>query len=218
MGLSFQIKGSHMYLKVDPRNPAPRHLKIILDKLREGGLIIYPTDTVYAVGCDLNNREAIEKLAKVTGKKAKIDHFSLICPDLSTMSRYTVPFEDRKYKLMKRLLPGPVTFILKTNKEVPKLFKNSKKTIGIRIPDHPVPRAIAKEWGSPLITTSLNHNDDDIVKYHTDPEEIHERFKNHVSLVIDGGPGNNTSSSIIDCSGDEIEVLRDNQSVTEMVG
>ena len=206
-----------MFLKVDPNNPAPRHLKIIIDKLKEGGVIIYPTDTVYAAGCDLNNKKAIEKLAKITGKKAKQDHFSLICSDLSSISNYTVPFENRKYKLMKKLLPGPVTFILKTNSKVPKLFNNQKKTIWIRIPDHPVPKAIVEALGNPLITTSLPHDEDEILKYHTDPDEIYEQYKNKADLIINGGTGSNVGSSVVDCSNEDISVIRDNRGIAEVL-
>lgn len=203
-----------MILKVYPENPAPRHISMIVDKLREGGIIIYPTDTIYAIGCDMNNKKAIDKLCKIINKKPEEANLSLICYDLSNLSEYTVPFENRVYKLMRKYLPGPFTFILKSNNKVPKMFKNKKKTIGIRVPDNSIPREIVKILGNPLVTASL-HDDDNVVKYFTDPEEIFDKFKDKVDIVIDGGVGSNIGSTVLDCSGQDIDVLRDSRGLME---
>ncbi len=204
-----------MLLKINPHNPAPRHIKMVEEVLRKDGIIAYPTDTVYAVGCDLNNKKALEKLARLTGKKLKQDHLSLICSDLSQISDYTVPFDNRIFKVMRRMLPGPVTFILKTNHKVPKLFNNKKKTIGIRIPDHPIPIEIVNALGNPLATASL-HSRDEVIKYFTDPEDIYAEYKNSIDMVINGGTGDNKGSTVLDCTGEEMEVIRDSRGIIDI--
>jgi len=197
-----------MYLKVYADNPSPRHLKIIMEQLKDGCIIVYPTDTVYAIGCDMHNKKAVERLCKIIGKKPETANLSLICANLSNISDYTLPFENKIYKLMKKVLPGPYTFILKANNNVPKIFGNNRKTVGIRIPDSSLIREIVEEWGNPIVTASIKDEDDIISEYPTEPEEIQELFGNKVDMIIDGGPGGNIPSTVIDCSREEIEVIR----------
>ena len=203
-----------MFLKVYPDNPAPRHISLIVEKLREGGIIIYPTDTIYAIGCDMNNSKAIDKLSQVIGKKRKDAHFSLICYDLTSISEYTVPFEKKVFKAMKNNLPGPYTFILQANNNVPKIFDNNKKTIGIRVPDNNIIRQVVKELGNPLVTASLR-DEDSITEYFTDPELIYEKFKKKADIVIDGGYGDNNPSTIIDATEGELKIIREGKGTVE---
>ncbi|MCB0402650.1 MAG: threonylcarbamoyl-AMP synthase [Flavobacteriales bacterium] len=198
-----------MLLQIHPDNPDKRKIAQAVKILQKGGVIIYPTDTVYSMACDLNNRKAVERMAQIKGIKAEKANFSLICYDLSHISDYTVQFSNAVYKLMKRALPGPFTFILNANTSVPKLFKSNKKTIGIRVPDNNIARVLVQELGNPLISTSVHDDNDDILEYITDPEMIHERFKNIVDLVIDGGFGRNEASTIIDCTEGEAVVIRE---------
>ena len=197
-----------MFLKVHTDNPSPKHLKIILESLKEGKLIIYPTDTVYGIGCDMNNSKAVEKLCKVIGKKPEKANLSLICSNLSHISEFTLPFETRIYKLMKKSLPGPYTFILKASNKVPKIFKNNRKTIGIRVPDSNLVREIVEEFGNPIVTGSIKDHDT-FIEYPTDPQQIYDLFKDQVDLIIDGGSGGNIPSTVFDCTGDDIVVIRE---------
>ncbi|MEX0968351.1 MAG: L-threonylcarbamoyladenylate synthase [Bacteroidia bacterium] len=195
-------------LRVYPENPAPRHIRHIVDLLRDGGIIIYPTDTVYALGCDMANQSSIDRLCRIVGKKPEQANLALICEDLSNISFYTKQFENPIFKMMKKALPGPYTFILNANSNVPKLFKNKKREIGIRVPDNNIPRALVKELGHPIITTSLS-SEDEITRYFIDPEEMLLEYKNLVDLVIDGGPGGTEASTVIDCTGNEVAVVRE---------
>ncbi len=197
-----------MLLSIHPDNPDKRKIDQAIQTLKKGGIIIYPTDTVYSMACDLNNRKAVERMAQIKGIKIEKANFSLICHDLSNISDYTVQFSNSIYKMMKRALPGPYTFILNANNSVPKLFKSKKKTIGIRVPDNNIARILVEQLGNPLISTSV-HDDDEILEYITDPELIHEKYKNTLDLVIDGGYGQNEASTIIDCTGDEVKVVRE---------
>jgi tRNA threonylcarbamoyl adenosine modification protein (Sua5/YciO/YrdC/YwlC family) len=197
-----------MLLSIHPDNPDKRKIDQVIKVLKKGGVIIYPTDTVYSMACDLNNRKAVERMAQIKGIKIEKANFSLICHDLSNISDYTVQFGNNIYKMMKRALPGPYTFILDANNSVPKLFKSKKKTIGIRVPDNNIAQTLAKELGNPLISTSV-HDDDEILEYITDPELIHEKYAHLLDLVIDGGYGQNEASTIIDCTGNNIEVIRE---------
>lgn len=196
-----------MLIKIHPENPSQRLINIVVDCLRQGGVIIYPTDTVYAIGCDLHNIKAVQRVAAIKGIKPEKANFSLICNDLSYISDLTKPFSTSVYKVMKKALPGPFTFILNANNNVPKLFQSRKKTIGIRIPDNNIIREVVKELGSPVISTSV-YDDDEILEYTTDPELIHEKYESLVDVVIDGGFGDNQASTVIDCTGDEMEVVR----------
>ncbi|GAB4249752.1 MAG: L-threonylcarbamoyladenylate synthase [Vicingaceae bacterium] len=196
-----------MLLTIHPDNPEPRKIQQVVDCLKKGGLIIYPTDTVYSIACDLNNKRAAERMAKIKGEKLEKSNFSLICYDLSHISDFTVPFSNSTYKLMKKALPGPYTFILNANTLVTKIFKSNKKTIGIRVPDNRIARLIVKTLGNPLLSTSV-HADDEIIEYITDPSLIHEKYGQMVDLVIDGGYGNNEPSTVIDCTEQEPQVIR----------
>ncbi|MGE0561673.1 MAG: L-threonylcarbamoyladenylate synthase [Flavobacteriales bacterium] len=197
-----------MLLEIHPDNPDARKIVQVVNVLRKGGIVIYPTDTVYSMACDLNNRKAVEKMAQLKGLKVEKINFSLICYDLSHISDFTVQFSNSTYKLLNRSLPGPYTFILNANTSVPKLFKSNKKTIGIRVPDNKIARALVKELGNPLLSTSV-HDEDEILEYITDPELIHEKYHNAVDLVIDGGFGHNHASTVIDCTEGEPIVLRE---------
>lgn len=195
-----------MLLKLYHDNPNHREFRQIVDILRNGGIIIYPTDTVYAIGCDINNNKAIQRIAKLKGTTAEKGNFSLICNSLSNLSEYA-KVDNITFKMMKKNLPGAFTFILQASNSVPKLFKSKKKTVGIRVPDHFIPLRIVEELGNPILTTSI-HDPDEVVEYTTDPELIHEKYHKQVDLIIDGGYGNNTASTIIDCSTDSFEIIR----------
>ena len=197
-----------VFIKLYPENPDPRKISQVIDVLRRGGVIIYPTDTVYGMGCDIFNQKAIERIGLIKGVKPKKEHFSFICYDLSNISEYTRTLSTPVFKLMKKALPGPYTFILAANNKVPKLLNSKKKTVGIRVPDHSIPRLLVKELGQPILTTSIR-DEDDVIEYSTDPELIYEKYKDLVDVVIDGGYGNNVASTVVDCSGDQIEVVRE---------
>lgn len=196
-----------MLLKLYNNNPNPREIEKVVKFLRDGGVIIYPTDTVYGLGCDISKQRAVERVARIKGVKADKSNFSFIVDNLSHLSDYTKPLNNSIYKLMKRNLPGPFTFILEANSNVPKLLKRKKKNVGIRIPDNNIIRAIVRELGNPILTTSI-HSVDRVIEYDTDPELIHEAMDHLVDLVIDGGYGNNIPSTVVDCTGDEIEIIR----------
>lgn len=185
-----------------------RKINQVVECLQNGGLVIYPTDTVYGLGCDIFNKAAVEKICKIKGIKIEKMNFSFICYDLSHISDYTLNVDTPTYKLMKHCLPGPFTFILKANNSIPKLFKNNKKTVGIRVPDNDIARMIVKELGHPIITTSIHH-EDDIIDYITDPLAIYERYENLVDIVIDGGIGGYHPSTVVDCTKDEPIVVRE---------
>ena len=196
-----------MLLKLYPDNPNPRHINLIYNTLKNGGIIIYPTDTVYAMGCDIYNIKAVNKMAKIKGVALEKADFSLICYDLSNISDFTCPFPNNIFKIMKANLPGPFTFILNANSNVPAIFKSKKKTVGIRVPDNNIIREIVRTLDNPIATTSLRE-DDDILEYFTDPELIHEKYEDLVDLVIDGGYGGLEPSTIVDCTEDEPIVVR----------
>jgi tRNA threonylcarbamoyl adenosine modification protein (Sua5/YciO/YrdC/YwlC family) len=196
-----------MLLKIYPENPNYKHISKVVEVLQKGGVIIYPTDTVYGIGCDIHNHKAAEKIAQLKGLKPEKAMFSIICHNLSQLSDYTRPINNSVFKLMKKNLPGPFTFILNANNKVPSLFQSNKKTVGIRIPDNTILLEVVKEFGSPLLTTSV-HDDDEIIEYTTDPELIHERYRDMVDLVIDGGYGQNIASTVVDCTGDEPVIIR----------
>jgi len=197
-----------MYVKMYNENPNPRHVRGMVDILKSGGVIIYPTDTVYGIGCDIYNSQAVEKVARLKGLRPDKAKFSFIVSDLSEMSNYTRFVNNDIFKLMKLLLPGPYTFILHASSSVPKIMKTKKKTVGIRIPDNNIILDIVRELGNPILTTSI-HDSDDIIDYTTDPEIINENFKSKVDAVIDGGFGGNVPSTVIDCTGDQPLVLRE---------
>jgi tRNA threonylcarbamoyl adenosine modification protein (Sua5/YciO/YrdC/YwlC family) len=198
---------SAIYLEIHPNNPEPRKIQQVVECLTSGGVIIYPTDTVYAIGCDLFQKKAIEKVGKLKSNKPEKLNLSFICNDLSHISQYVKNLSNTNFKLMKSLLPGPYAFILEANSNVPKLLDTKKKTVGIRIPNHPIPQEIVKILGNPLVTTSIK-SDDLILEYTTYPEQIHEDYKNQVDMVIAGGIGGNIPSTVLDCTGTEPVLIR----------
>lgn len=195
-----------MLIKLFEDNPNRRDILKVVDRLRDGGVIIYPTDTVYAMGCDINNVKAVQRVAQLKGVKPEKANFSMICRDLSNIAAYA-KVNNGVFKVMKRNLPGPFTFILPATNKLPNVLMNRRKTIGIRIPDNFIIHAIVEELGNPLLTTSL-HDEDEIVEYMTDPELIHEKYEKIVDVVIDGGFGHNVASTVVDCTGEEAEVIR----------
>lgn len=195
-----------MLLKLFEDNPNEREILKIVNLLRKGGVIIYPTDTVYAIGCDINNVKAVQRIAALKGVKPEKANFSMICRDLSNIATYA-KVSDEVFKIMKRCLPGPFTFVLNATTKLPNILMNRRKTIGIRIPNNYIAMAIVEELGNPLLTTSV-HDDDEVVEYTTDPELIHEKYCKWVDMVIDGGYGHNVASTIVDCTGEEPEIIR----------
>lgn len=197
-----------MLIRIYPENPNPKQIRQVVDCLCNGGVIIYPTDTIYGIGCDIFNPKAVERVKKIKGIKGDKVNLSFICHDLSHLSDYTKPISNPIYKMMRSMLPGPYTFILEANNNVPKIFKNKKKTIGIRVPDNEIIRMIVEELGNPIMSTSV-HDSDDVIEYTTDPELIHEKYIDLVDMVIDAGYGDNEPSTILDCTSGEVEVLRE---------
>lgn len=197
-----------MLIPLHAQNPNPRDLKMVIQTLQKDGVIILPTDTIYAMACKLDSKKGIERMAKIAGKKVEKVKFSLICSDLSHISDYTAVMDKAIFRLLKNNLPGPFTFILNANSNVTKYFAGNKKTIGIRIPDNAIAQSIIRELGIPLVVTTIHH-DDEILEYMTDPEEIHEKYENQVDLVIDGGAGGNEPSTIVDCTAEEPTIVRE---------
>jgi len=196
-----------MILHIHPENPSERQINTVVDCLNDGGIIIYPTDTVYGLGCDIFKQKSVERIAEIKGIKKEKAHFSFICYDLSQLSVFTKPIDTPSYKLMKKALPGPFTFILNANNKVPKLFQSKKKTVGIRIPDNNIAREIVNVLGNPILSTSI-HDEDEILEYTTDPELIYEKYKNHVDIVINGGYGDNEPSTVVSLVSDELNIIR----------
>ncbi len=195
------------FIKIYEDKPSEAAIKKVVEVLRNGGLVIYPTDTVYGLGCDITNSRALEKIAKIKGVKLEKANFSFICYDLSNISDYIKQIDTSTFKILKRALPGPYTFILPGNNDLPKEFRK-KKTVGIRVPDNNIAREIVRVLGNPIVSTSI-HDEDEVLEYSTDPELIFEKWQNKVDLVIDGGYGDNVASTIIDLSGYEPEVIRE---------
>ena len=196
-----------MLLRLFNENPNPREVRKIVEILRNGGVIVYPTDTVYGLGCDITNQKAVEKVARYKGIQIEKSNFSFICSDFSHLSDYTKPISNSIFKLIRKNLPGPFTFILNANNNVPRYFKGKKKTVGIRIPDNNIIREIVSELGNPIMSTSV-HDEDEILEYTTDPELIHEKYGEIADVVIDGGYGELVPSTIIDCTSDEPTIVR----------
>ena len=196
-----------MLLKIHPENPSPRHIKLVIECLNDGGIIIYPTDTVYGLGCNILKPKAVERIATIKGIKLEKANFSFICYDLSHLSDYTRQLSTPVYKVMKKALPGPFTFILNANNNVPKLFQSKKKTVGIRIPNNLIARTIVQELNHPILSTSV-HDEDLIVEYTTDPEMIYDKYKKIIDIMIDGGHCGNEPSTVIDCTNDEFKIIR----------
>ncbi|NOX46936.1 MAG: threonylcarbamoyl-AMP synthase [Chlorobi bacterium] len=201
-----------MLLKIYPDNPSEKQIRTVAECLNDGGVIIFPTDTIYAMGCDIYKPRAIDRVAQIKGIKKQKANFSFICHDLSQLSDFTKPISNEVFKLMKSSLPGPFTFILNANTNVPKIFQSKKKTVGIRVPDNNVTLHIIRELGNPVMSTSI-HDEDEIIEYTTDPELIYEKYGNLVDIVIDSGYGDNTPSTIVDCTGSDIVVVREGKGV-----
>ncbi|WKX75759.1 L-threonylcarbamoyladenylate synthase [Zobellia laminariae] len=195
------------FIKIYEENPNPKEIKRVVDVLRKGGLVIYPTDTVYGLGCDITNSRALEKIARIKGIKLAKANFSFICADLSNLSDYVRQIDTATFKILKRALLGPYTFILPGNTNLPKDFKK-KKTVGIRVPANAIAQALVEGLGNPIVSTSI-HDEDDLLEYTTDPELIFEKWENLVDIVIDGGYGDNVASTVIDLSNGEPLVIRE---------
>ncbi|TDQ08168.1 L-threonylcarbamoyladenylate synthase [Pedobacter metabolipauper] len=197
-----------MLIKIYPENPNPKAIEQAVEVLKKGGIIIYPTDTVYGMGCDITNQRAIEKICKLRGIKPEKANFSFICSDLRHISDYIKPIDTTVFRVLKKALPGPFTFIFNANNNVPKLLSSNKKTVGIRVPDNSIAREIVHQLGNPILSTSI-HDDDELVEYSTDPELIHEKYEDKVDLIIDGGYGDNLASTVVDCTSGDFEIIRD---------
>ena len=203
-----------MLIKIYPENPAPRHIKMVIETLNNGGIVIFPTDTIYGMGCSIQHIKTANRIAQIKG--SKVTKFSLIFNNLSMLSEFTKPIDNNIFRLMKKALPGPFTFILPANHNVPKIFHSKKKTIGIRIPDNNIISTIVEELGHPILTTSIKDNEDTLAEYITDPELIHEKYGDVVDLVIDGGYGENEPSTIVDCTSGEPVVTREGMGIIEL--
>lgn len=202
-------------IKIYPQNPQEKALDKVVDALKNGALIIYPTDTVYGIGCDITNNKALEKLAKIKGVKLEKAQWSFICPDLSNLSDYVRQIDTATFKILKRALPGPYTFVLPGNNNLPKAFKK-RKTVGIRVPNHTIAQELVRRLGNPIVSTSI-YDPDTLLEYTTDPELIYEKWAPYVAYVIDGGYGDNTPSTIIDLSGPFPEVIREGKGTLEVL-
>lgn len=194
-----------MLIKIYPENPNQREIDRVVDVLRDGGMVIYPTDTVYAIGCDAMNVRAVEKICQIKGVNPQKSNLSIICYDLSNISEYA-RVSNAAFKLMKKNLPGPFTFILPTSNELPKIYKH-KKEVGIRVPDNSIIRELVHVLGNPILTMSI-HDEDDIIEYSTDPELINEKYEDTVDIIIDGGYGGLEASTVVNCTTDDFEVIR----------
>lgn len=203
-----------MLIRLYEENPNEKVIEQVVDVLRKGGIIIYPTDTVYGLGCDITNQKAIEKIAKLRGIKPEKANFSFICYDLSHIADFIKPIDNTTFRVLKKALPGPFTFIFNANSQVPKLLSSKKKTVGIRVPDNNIARQIVKMLGNPILSTSIK-DEDEIIEYTTDPELIHEKYEDYVDLVIDGGYGDNQPSTVIDCTTGDFEIIREGKGVLE---
>ncbi|QNJ99170.1 L-threonylcarbamoyladenylate synthase [Constantimarinum furrinae] len=202
------------YIKIYEKNPNPKDVKRVVDIIKDGGLVIYPSDTVYALGCDITNNRALERVAHLKGVKLEKANFSFVCEDLSNLSDYVRQIDTATFKILKRSLPGPYTFILPGNNNLPTVFKK-KKEVGIRIPDNSIVLAIVKMLGNPIISTSIK-DEDEVIEYTTDPELIFEKWEKHVDVVVDGGYGGNIASTVIDLTGDEPVLIREGKGSLEV--
>lgn len=198
-----------MLLRINPDKPDDKSVHRAADVLRAGGIVIYPTDTVYGIGCDIYQPKAIERLCQIKGIKPEKSNFSIICHDLSHLSDFTRPIQTSVFRVLKKALPGPYTFILEANNNVPKIFQSKKKTVGIRVPANPIVQAVVKTLGNPIVSSSVHDDGDELIDYFSDPELIYEKYKDKVDLVINGGYGNIQASTVIDCSGGDFTVIRE---------
>jgi tRNA threonylcarbamoyl adenosine modification protein (Sua5/YciO/YrdC/YwlC family) len=196
------------FIKIHPENPPLKKILEVVDILRQGGIIIYPTDTIYGIGCDLHNARAVERLCQIKGIKPEKANLSFICSDLTHISDYAKGISTQTYKVMKKALPGPFTFILEASSKAPKFGGVKKKTVGIRVPDNDICLMLVRELGNPIISTSIR-DEDEVIEYSTDPELIYEKYRDLVDAVIDGGYGNNIASTVVNCVDDALEVVRE---------
>jgi tRNA threonylcarbamoyl adenosine modification protein (Sua5/YciO/YrdC/YwlC family) len=201
-----------MILSIHPDNPSPRHIEMVVNVLKKGGLVIFPTDTVYGLGCSIDQPKAVDQIARIKGIKKENANFSAIFNDLSMVSEYTKPIDNTIFRMLRRNLPGPFTFILNANNNIPRIFQSKKKTIGIRIPQNNIVMEIVKAFGHPLLTTSI-HDQDEIVDYTTDPYVLEENYGKVVDLIIEGGFVGNEPSTVIDCTTDVFEIIRQGKGV-----
>lgn len=194
-------------LKIHPENPQPQRIQQVIDVLRSGGLIIYPTDTIYGLGCDVHNARAVERLCQIRGLRPDKANLSFICHDLAHIADYARQISTPQYKVLRRALPGPFTFIFEANSNAPRYGGVKRKTVGIRVPDHRICCELVKGLGNPIVSSSV-HDDDEVIEYSTDPELIFEKYRNLVDIVVDGGPGHNVPSTVVDCQNDAFTVTR----------
>ncbi len=202
------------FIKIYPENPNPKAIQKVVKVLKKGGLVIYPTDTVYGLGCDITNIKALERIARIKGVKLEKSNFSFVCEDLSNLSDYVKQIDTTTFKILKRALPGPYTFILPGAKTLPNPFKK-RKTVGIRVPDNSIALALVSALGNPIVSTSIR-DEDDVLEYTTDPELILEKWDKLVDIVIDGGYGDNEASTVIDLSEDEPIIIREGKGNLEI--
>ena len=202
------------FIKMYEENPNPKDVMRVVNIIKKGGLVIYPSDTVYALGCDINNNRALERVAKLKGVKLEKANFSFVCKDLSNLSDYVKQINTATFKILKRALPGPYTFILPANNKVPNVFKK-KKEVGIRVPANNIVQAIVQQLGNPIVSTSI-YDEDEVIEYTTDPELIYEKWGNVVDVIVDGGYGDNIPSTVIDLTGDEPVLLREGKGILEV--
>jgi tRNA threonylcarbamoyl adenosine modification protein (Sua5/YciO/YrdC/YwlC family) len=198
-----------MMIKINPDKPQENEIQKVVEVLKDGGVIIYPTDTVYALGCDIYNTKAIEKIAHLKKLDPQKALFTFICSDISDVSKYVLPIPNPVFKTIKQLIPGPYTFILNANSNVPKILKQNRKTIGVRVADNNITRQIIQQLGNPILSSSLIDENNEITEYYTDPQDIYLQYKDKVDLIIDGGFGNVVPSTILDCTKEEIELIRE---------
>jgi tRNA threonylcarbamoyl adenosine modification protein (Sua5/YciO/YrdC/YwlC family) len=202
------------FIKIYEENPNPKDIQRVVKIIKKGGLVIYPSDTVYALGCDITNNRALEKLAQIKGVKLAKANFSFVCEDLSNLSDYVKQIDTKTFKLLKRALPGPYTFILPGNNNLPTVFKK-KKEVGIRVPDNAITQALVQALGNPIVSTSI-YDEDEVIEYMTDPELIFEKWERLVDVVVDGGYGDNVASTVIDLTGDEPVLIREGKGSLEI--
>lgn len=202
------------FIKIYEENPNPKDIQRVVKIIKKGGLVIYPSDTVYALGCDITNNRALERLAQIKGVKLAKANFSFVCEDLSNLSDYVKQIDTKTFKLLKRALPGPYTFILPGNNNLPTVFKK-KKEVGIRVPDNSITQALVRALGNPIVSTSI-YDEDEVIEYMTDPELIFEKWERLVDVVVDGGYGDNVASTVIDLTGDEPVLIREGKGSLEI--
>ena len=198
-----------MYLKIHPETPSQRQISRVADVLRNDGVIIYPTDTVYALGWRINNTKSEDRVNQIKMDQKSRTSYSLICKDLSQVSQFTKPLDKSTFKLLKHNLPGPFTFLLPASNKIPKLYKSKKNIVGIRIPNNNIPLQLVEELGEPLMTTSLRNTNDEVMDYLVDPQQIFEKYNKQVDVIIDGGQGNIEASTIVDCTNNEPYIIRE---------